>query len=437
MGKANQRMTPRQHIYWHTTVQLPDDSNLTPLPDKADVAIIGGGYTGLSAARTLAKQGAKVAVLEANTIGWGASSRNGGMVLTGLKLGMRSVMKKYGRDTARRLFQCSLEAIDTVEHIVKEENIDCGFRRYGHLLTANKPKHFEALSEDVEFMEKEFNHTLRLLSRDQQHTEIGSDIYHGAVVDECSGGLNPAQYVSGLAAAAERAGATLYARARVNRLERRRKADHFVLETERGSLSAESVLVATSGYTGAVTRDLQKKVIPIGSFIIATEKLPDELVKQLIPNGRMIFDSMHYLNYFRLWDNRMIFGGRAAFFPETSKTIGRSAEILRREMIDVCPQLKDAKIDYVWGGTLDFAFDMMTHVGKTEGIYYSLGYAGHGVAMATYMGKTVAEAMLKENIKEHPFNLFPFPSAPLGLYNGFPWFLPFAGAWHKILDWVE
>jgi glycine/D-amino acid oxidase-like deaminating enzyme len=430
-------MTPTQHIYWHSTVQMPDDSNLTPLPEKVDVAILGGGYTGLSAARTLAKQGGNVAVLEANTIGWGASSRNGGMVLTGLKLGMQSVMKKYGREIARQLFQCSLKSIDTVEQIVKEEKIDCGFRRYGHLLTANKPKHFEALKEEAEFMEKEFNHKLRLLPHTEQHAEIGSDIYYGALVDECSGGLNPAQYVSGLASAAEKAGATLHARARVNKLERRRGADRFTLETERGSLSAESVLVATSGYTGNVTKKLQKKVIPIGSFIIATEKLPNELAKQLIPNGRMIFDSMHYLNYFRLWDNRLIFGGRAAFFPETSKTIQRSAEILRQEMIEVYPQLKDVKLEYVWGGTLDFAFDMMTHVGEMDGIYYSLGYAGHGVAMATYLGKTVAEAILKGNIREHPFASFSFPGAPLGLYNGFPWFLPFAGGWHKILDWLE
>ncbi|HVN14756.1 MAG TPA: FAD-binding oxidoreductase, partial [Anaerolineales bacterium] len=135
--------------------------------------------------------------------------------------------------------------------------------------------------------------------------------------------------------------------------------------------------------------------------------------------------------------NRMIFGGRAAFFPETSETICQSAEILQREMIQVYPQLKDTKIEYAWGGTLDFAFDMMTHVGERNGIYYSLGYAGHGVAMATYLGKTVAEAMLNESIKEHPFAQFSFPGAPLGLYDGQPWFLPFAGLWHKILDWVE
>ena len=428
-------MTPIQKIYWHTTTQMPDDSALSPLPETVDIAIIGGGYTGLSAARTLAKSGHTVAVLEANTIGWGASSRNGGMVLTGLKLGMQTVMKKYGREIAKRLFQCSLDSIDTVEQIIEEENIDCGFARYGHLLTANKPKHYGALEEEAEFMGREFNHQLQLIPRQQQRSEIGSDIYHGALLDECSGGLNPAQYVAGLAQAAEKAGASLHARARVTRLDQTGK--RFRVETERGTLRAEQVLVGTSGYTGSVTKKLQQKVIPIGSFIIATEKLPDELVKELIPNGRMIFDYKHYLNYFRLWDNRMIFGGRAAFFPETSSTVQRSADILRREMIQVYPQLREVKVEYVWGGTLDFAFDMMTHTGELDGVYYSLGYAGHGVAMATYLGKTVAEAMLKGTIREHPFNLFPFPSAPLRLYSGFPWFLPLAGVWHKILDWVE
>jgi glycine/D-amino acid oxidase-like deaminating enzyme len=428
-------MTLTQKNYWHTTVQMPDDASLTSLPEKVDVAVIGGGYTGLSAARAFARQGVNAAVLEANTIGWGASSRNGGMVLTGLKLGMRSVMKKYGRDIAKQLFQCSLDSIDTVQQIVREENIDCGFARYGHVLTANKPKHYDALKEEVGFMKREFDHELRLIPPYEQFSEVGSALYHGALLDECSGGLNPAQYVTGLAKAAEKAGASLHSRARVINLQR--AGSRFRLETERGTLTADSVLVGTSGYTGKVTNKLQKRVIPIGSFIIATEQLPDELARELIPNGRMIFDYKHYLNYFRLWDNRLIFGGRAAFFPETASTIQRSAEILQSEMIQVYPQLENVKIEYVWGGTLDFAFDMMTHVGELDGVYYSLGYAGHGVAMATYLGKTVAEAMLQGTIKDHPFNQFSFPSAPLGLYNGTPWFLPFAGAWHKILDLVE
>jgi len=425
-----------QYNYWLTTAQMPGEENtITPFAAKVDVAIIGGGYTGLSAALTLAKQGVNVAVLEAETIGWGASSRNGGMALTGLKLPMREVMKRYGRGMAWQLFRCSLDSVRAVEQIVQEENIDCGFSRYGHLLTANKHRHYDALKDEVEFMAKEFNHIVRVIPPNELRDEIGSNLYHGALVDEVSGGLNPAQYVAGLARAAEKAGATLHARARVNKLERREK--RFVLETDRGSLRAEAVFVGTSGYTGPVTKRLRRKIIPIGSFIIATEKLPDQLAHELNPKNRMIFDYRHYLNYFRLWDNRMIFGGRAAFFPETKNTIQRSADILRREMIGVYPQLKDVRVEYVWGGTLDFAFDMMTHVGEMDGIYYSLGYAGHGVAMATYLGKTVAEAMLKGNIEEHPFAQLKFPGAPLGLYNGFPWFLPFAGVWHKFLDWIE
>src|SRR5512139_1965018 len=409
-------MNIQRQIYWHTTIQMPGEEHVKALPTKVDVAILGGGFTGLSAARTLAKQGARVAVLEAETIGWGASSRNGGMVLTGLKLGMQTIQKRYGREIARKLFQTSLDSIDTVEQIVKEENIDCGFARTGHLLAANKPKHFDALQEEAEFMEKEFGHKTRLVSRENQREEIGSNLYYGALVDEVSGGLNPAQYVAGLACAAEKAGAELYARARVTRLERRQNRYH--IQTERGSLRADSVLVATSGYTGSVTKKLQKKIIPIGSFIIATERLPAALARELSPGNRMIFDYKHYLNYFRLWDNRMIFGGRAAFFPETANTIQRSAEILRKEMIQVYPQLQDVKVEYVWGGTLDFAFDMMTHAGEENGFYYSLGYAGHGVAMATHLGKTVAEAILKGNIREQPFARIPFPSAPLHLYHG-------------------
>jgi glycine/D-amino acid oxidase-like deaminating enzyme len=424
-----------QHIYWHTTVNMPGEEHAaTPLPEKVDVAVIGGGFTGLSAARTLAKSDINVAILEANTIGWGASSRNGGMTLTGLKVGMGTVIKKYGRDLAKQLFQVSLDSVDTVERVVKEENIDCGFQRYGHLYVAAKPNHFKYFNDEVEFMAKEFNHKARVVSSEELNGEIGSAIYHGGIVDEVSGGLNPAQYVAGLARAAEKAGASLHARARVTNLTRR--GTRFFIQTERGNVEAESVLVGTSGYTGSVTKKLQQRIIPIGSFIIATERLSDELARELSPKNRMIFDSMHYLNYFRLWDNRMIFGGRAAFFPENKNTIARSAEILRREMIRVYPQLRDVKIDYVWGGTLDFAFDMMTHVGEMDGIYYSLGYAGHGVAMASHLGKTVAEAMLAGNIKEHPFARFNFPGAPFGLYNGFPWFLPFAGAWQKILDWV-
>lgn len=425
----------KERIFWHDTVRMPSDEDLTPLPEKADVAIIGGGFTGLSAARTLAQRGARAVVLEAETIGWGASSRNGGMTLTGINPSMQFVTRKYGRELARRIFQCSLDAVATVEQIVKEENIDCGFARYGHLLTANKASHYRALADEVDFLEREFNHHTRLLSAIDLGDEIGTRIYHGALLDELSGGLNPAQYVAGLAGAAVKAGAGLCPRAGVIRLER--SQNRFVLETVRGRVEAQNVLVATSGYTGRATPWLQRRIIPIGSYIIATEKLPDELAHEISPKNRMIFDTKHFLNYFRLWENRLVFGGRAAFFPATESTTRESAEILRREMVGVYPQLKDVKVEYVWGGSIDFTFDLMPHLGQSEGVYHALGYSGHGVAMATYFGQSAANTILNGNVQDHPFASFPFERAPLGLYDGTPWFLPFVGLWHKVLDWVS
>lgn len=424
--------------YWLTTVTMPAAS-ASQLPEQVDVAIIGAGFTGLSAARILARRGAKVAVLEANSIGWGASSRNGGMVLTGLKLSGETLSKRYGMQLARRMYAASVNAIALVERIVREENIECNFSRCGHLEVACKQSHFEDFSRSSEFVAKEFNHQLQIVPRDQLRSEIGSDIYYGGRVDETSAGVNPAQYVAGLADAALRAGAAIYEGAHVLGVRRnsRNGAGGFEIETSRGKLRTRDVVVATSGYTSTATPALQKKIIPIGSFIITTERLPDDLAREVSPRNRMIYDSKHYLHYYRLTpDNRMLFGGRAAFFPETKDTVRRSGEILREGMIEVYPQLRDVKIEYVWGGTLDFCFDTMPHAGQIDGIHYALGYAGHGVAMATYLGTKMAEKMCGDN-DEVPFAAIPFPGAPLGLYNGKPWFLPFAGAYYKVLDWVS
>jgi glycine/D-amino acid oxidase-like deaminating enzyme len=409
------------------------------LPARSDVAIIGAGFTGLSAALALAKKGATVAVLEANSIGWGASSHNGGMVLTGLKLSAETLGKRYGIELTRRMYATSLESIDLVEQIVRQENIDCSFSRCGHLEVACKQSHFDAYSRSVEVIAREFDHELRIIPRDELGREIGSSIYFGGIVDETSAGVNPAQYVSGLASAALTAGACVYENARVQNIQRNSQngSSGFSVLTSRGNIFAQNVLVATSGYTSAATPALQKKIIPIGSFIIATERLPDQLARELSPCNRMIFDSKHYLHYYRLTpDNRILFGGRAAFFPETKNTIQRSAEILRRDLIEVYPQLRDTKIEHAWGGTLDFCFDTMPHAGQTDGIYYALGYAGHGVAMATYLGTKLAEVMTGGK-NEIPYAAIPFPGAPLGLYNGKPWFLPFAGAYYKVLDWIS
>jgi glycine/D-amino acid oxidase-like deaminating enzyme len=428
----------KEENYWLTTVQMPLPT-AEALPPSADVAVIGAGFTGLSAALSLAKRGAKVIVLEAETVGWGASSRNGGMVLTGLKLGVNKLISMYGRELTRRMYAASLETIDVVERLTTEENIACDFARCGHLEVACKPAHFDDYARQVEVIAREFNHQLRVVPREQLRDEIGSGIYYGGMVDEISAGVNPAKYVAGLGVASMRAGAQICERTRVLNIQRetRNGSMGFKINTSRGTTSVSHVLVGTSGYTGAATPALRRKIIPIGSFIITTEVLPEALARELSPKNRQIYDSKNFIYYYRLTpDNRMLFGGRAAFFPETDKTVRKSAEILRRGMIDVYPQLRDTKVEYVWGGTLDFCFDIMPHAGQIDGIYFALGYAGHGVAMATYQGQKMAE-WIAEGKTDNPFAEIPFPGAPLGLYTGKPWFLPFAGAYYKMLDWVS
>jgi glycine/D-amino acid oxidase-like deaminating enzyme len=429
---------PQELNYWLTTVQMPTPP-VQPLPETADVAVIGAGFTGLSAALALAKRGMKVVVLESETIGWGASSRNGGMVLTGLKLGVNKLISTYGRELTRRMYAASLDSIDCVERIVREENIACDFARTGHLEVACKQMHYDDYARQAEVIAREFNHQLKIVPRRELHSEIGSDIYHGGMVDEISVGLNPARYVVGLGAAAMRAGAQIAEHTKLEAVQSasRNGSTGFRLQTSRGNFWTHNVLVGTSGYTGAATRKLQMKIIPIGSYIITTEVLPESLARELSPRNRQIYDSKNYLYYYRLTpDNRLLFGGRAAFFPESDQTIRKSGELLRRGMVEVFPQLRDTKVEYVWGGTLDFCFDIMPHAGHMGGIYFAVGYAGHGVAMATWQGQKMAE-WIAEGKTDNPFAEIKFPGAPLGLYNGNPWFLPFAGAYYKVLDWIS
>jgi len=429
-------MPLQESNYWLTTLATKDAAPARSWPARVDVAVVGGGITGLSAARALARGGASVAVLDSHRIGWGASSRNGGMVLSGLKVGVQSLVARYGLERAQRLYAASLAAIDCVEQVVRDEAIACDFARAGHLEVAAKPAHFASFRRSAEHLERDFGHSLRLVERDALGSEIGSDIYYGGIVDDVSAGVNPACYVAGLARAADKAGAGLWADTAVQQIVKDRAG--YRVRTARGELAAGSVVVATSGYTGPATPPLRRRIVPIGSYIIATEVLPEALARQVSPRNRMIFDSKNFLYYFRLTpDRRMLFGGRAGFFPETPATVRESAGILRQAMVSVYPQLADCQVEYAWGGTLDFAFDLMPHMGQMEGLWYALGYAGHGVALGSWMGATLARQVLGETGVENPFWGLPFPRAPLGLYDGRPWFLPFAEVWYRLLDRVS
>jgi glycine/D-amino acid oxidase-like deaminating enzyme len=336
------------------------------------------------------------------------------------------------------MYAASLESIDLVERIVKEERIDCDFARCGHLEVACKQSHFDDYAAAAARIKSEFNHELRIIPKNAMQCEIGSQIYFGGMVDETSAGVNPARYVNGLAKAAQHHGACLYDHTRVTRVwsPSNHSGGGFRLETARGTLTAKEVLLASGAYTTEATPSLRKKVIPIGSYIIATEILPDALAAEVSPRNRMIYDSKHFLYYYRLTpDNRMLFGGRAAFFPESESTVRRSAELLRKGMIEVYPQLRDTKVEYVWGGTLDFAMDVMPHSGKIDGMYFAVGFAGHGVAAATWMGAKLAGVICGDP-DDNPFSRIAFPSAPRGLRSGNTWALPLAGAYYKVLDWL-
>ena len=422
---------------WSDTVAPVPAHPPVSLPNRIDVAIVGAGFTGLSAALALAKRGASVAVLESHTVGWGASSRNGGMALTGLKRPVDWLVAKFGLPAARRLYDASIAAIDFVERIVRDESIDCDFARSGHLEVACKRGHYDGFRRTAETLARDFNHEVQLVEKRDLASEIASSVYHGGLLDRLSAGLNPARLAMGLAVRSGRSGAIIAEHTPVTRIERasRGGTKGFRVTTARGAILAADVLVATGAYTGDATPALRKRIVPVGSYVVATEPLGESLSAELIPRGRMIFDSNNFLHYYRLTpDRRLLFGGRAAFMPATHSTIRESAEILRRAMLRVFQQMRDVALEYAWGGNIDFTFDMLPHAGGLDGIHYALGYAGHGVAMATHLGAQMAAAIATGNAPE--IDTGPLPQAPLRLSGASAWLLPAAGAWYKFLDWA-
>lgn len=425
--KTQLKTTP----FW--TDQFPRPTNLpaADLPAQVDVAVIGGGYTGLSAARILAKDGATVAVLEQHTIGWGASSRNGGIAVTGLKQSLPTIFKKYGEKAARELWGISMDAIDLVGEIVADEAISCHFLRKGHLTLAAKPAHFEAMRKKAHWFQQRLRHKLFLVSPSELKSEIGSSAFYGGLIDEWAAGLHPAKFVFGLAQAVDRYGGMLCTQTAVTGIHK--LTNSFRIETSRGTIRADNVLVATNGYTDRLVPRLKPRIMPIGSYAIVTEPLTPALQTYLSPKGRMFTDSKRFLHYFRLTpDGRLLFGGHNNL--RSGLNLLDSARHLYVQMVHVFPDLRNVPITHSWSGRLGFTFDLMPHIGQINGIHYAMGYAGHGVSMATYLG-TEAGKLLCGHIKHSPFMTLHHPTR--FFYRNRTWFLPFAAWWVRFLDWVS
>jgi glycine/D-amino acid oxidase-like deaminating enzyme len=416
-----------RRAYWHATMPALIDRAGKQLPDTVDVAIVGGGYTGLAAARKAALQGAKTIVLEANTLGWGASTRNGGIAHPGFKWGPRTLAKRYGEALGRAIYTESVQATDLVAGLIRDQGLDAELRFNGYLELAWAQSHADDFEAEAASLEN-FGTAARAIPKERLREEIGTDVYYGGLAVDAGGLLHPAKWFAGLVGIAERAGAELHEGVRAKSI--RRQADgRFVVETERGAILARDVLVATNGYTDGVVPALRRRIIPIGSYIIATEPLPEDLARELSPTGRAYFDTKNFLSYWHVSaDRRMLFGGRVSFFPTS---VDRTAKLLFRRMLEVHPQLGGYRVEYSWGGKVAITMDRMPHIGRMGGVMYAMGYSGTGVVLSTYLGTRAAEWMGGGEAPALSKIRFPIVPAP---FEGRPWFLPVVGEFFRAKD---
>jgi glycine/D-amino acid oxidase-like deaminating enzyme len=420
----------KNRIYWLEHLPAAPLIPATSLSARCDVAIVGGGLTGLSAALYLARKGLAVSIFENNTAGSGASTRNAGMTLAGLKLSPQALIGRYGKAQAIRLYRTSLAAIEFTERLIHQEGIECEFLRCGALWAAYAQRHRREFDAVRQLLNETFNHETCTVDGRAMQAELDSPYYCGGLVDPLSAGVHPAKLIHGLLKSALTAGVRIFEHTPVTAVTG--GSGHCQLKTSRGMVRAEKVIAATNGYSPSFFKFLRRRVIPIGSYIIVTEPLPPDIAPQLIPQGRMVFDTKHLLYYFRMvGGNRLLFGGRVSFGQMDDRS---AAEKLQQEMHQVFPQLKPFQTEFYWSGNVCFTFDQMPHLGQDNGIYYALGYCGHGVAMSIYSGYTLAE-MIAGQAVDNPFTELAFKSR--FYYRQKPWFLPLAGAYYRMIDKLE
>jgi glycine/D-amino acid oxidase-like deaminating enzyme len=413
--------------YWHATMPvLPDRSGRT-LPDSVDAVVIGGGYTGLAAARALAKAGSNVVVLESRTLGWGASTRNGGIAHPGYKWGPASMIKRYGHELAARLYEDSVEATTFLGRTIQENGIEAELRLNGYMELAWSRRDAEDFDGEVE-TRTGWGTPARAIPFERLSEEVGTRAYHAGLAIDTGGVLHPGKWFAGLVGLAEQAGADLHEGVRATSI--RRQADgRFVVETSRGAIQARDVLVATNAYTDGAAPAMRRRIIPIGSYIIATEPLPEELARELSPTGRAYFDTRNFLSYWHVSaDRRLIFGGRVSFFPTT---VDRTAKLLFRRMLEIHPQVAGYRVEYSWGGKIGMTFDRMPHIGRSNGVTYAMGCCGSGVVLLHWLGTKAGEWIAGGAAPALAKLRFPIVPAP---YEGRPWFLPVVGEYFRARD---
>ncbi len=419
------RRETRLEPYWRDTVDAWVSGEEQP-PASSDVVIVGAGYTGLCAALQLLRGGRSVTLLEAERLGYGCSSRNGGQVSRSIKGDVPSWTARFGAKVAADLMRDSDAALRFIADFVASEGIACDFKPVGRFIGAHSRRAFERQKVTVA---ANADKGYALVDPRDVETEIGSSRYHGGMVDPSVCAINPGQYHAGLLRAVQAAGGVIVENCRASGTTK--TGSSFLTKTAKGEVRSKQVLVATNGYSGPEYPFLRRRIIPIASHVVATEPLDAGLAKSLIPQNRMVGDSREVITYFRLSPDqrRLIYGARISIGESTPQV---TIPGMRAAILDVYPQLKGVHISHSWHGSVGFTFDRLPHLGQIDGIHYSMGYCGSGISLATYYGTKIGLQMLGSADGATALDAFPFPKR--AYYRQSPWFMPIALAYYRAKD---
>ena len=412
---------------------LPEFTSISnKLPHRVDVVIVGSGYTGLNAALQTIRGGRSTVVFEAGVPGQGCSTKNGGQISTSIKPSLEKLSAKFGTQSGIAIRQEGENALNWIGDLITSEKIDCNFSRVGRYHAAHTQKHYELITRDAEKVNRSEGIEAYAVPKNEQLKELGSDVYHGGVVFPRHASVDPGKYHRGLLQRVVDAGVDVFGQCAVLDIEQ--TPDGFVITTQKGKVKARDVIIATNGYTSNLTPWLQKRVIPIGSYIIATDVLDPVMVNELFPTNRIASDTCKVIYYYRTSPDRkrILFGGRVSA-TETNPLL--SGPKLLEDLYRIFPQIEGIKISHSWTGTVAYTFDEMAHTGQHNGIYYSMGYCGSGVSMASYLGMRLGQKVLGLVEGKTAFDDLPFPTRPL--YNGRPWFLPAVVSWYRMQDRIQ
>ncbi|HEX7933847.1 MAG TPA: FAD-binding oxidoreductase [Paraburkholderia sp.] len=416
--------------YWLDTAPPCVPACEGPVDGHADVVVIGAGFTGLSAAQALCKRGASVTVVDAGRVGGGASGRNGGQVNTGVAQDFAALAAQLGIERASACYRAYSDAVDTVERLIREERIDCNYTATGKLKLASKPHHLAHLEKTAELIRRTVDTDIELIDGEGIRREVQSDSFHGGLLQRHGGQMHMGRFALGLAEAAVRRGARLYENAAVASIVKDGGAHRVV--TARGEVRAKQVLIATGPSRQGPFGWYRRRLAPVGSFIVVTEPLSPDVVAQVLPNRRAYTTTRLMHNYFRVTpDSRLLFGGRARFTASERPSDAKSGRILQQGLAAMFPMLAGARIDYCWGGLVDMSADRLPHAGQHDGIYFSMGYSGHGTQMSTHMGQVMADVMDGRD-ERNPWSGAEWAAIPG--HTGKPWFLPLVGTYYRIKD---